>query len=84
MEEIIKITHSKEETMSLAKDMANKLPDGITLTFSGDLGAGKTTFVRGLAEGLNIKEVVHVLNHFLNFIKISLTYIFTWICYRIE
>ena len=58
MEEIIKITHSKEETMSLAKDMANKLPDGITLTFSGDLGAGKTTFVRGLAEGLNIKEVV--------------------------
>ena len=37
--------------MSLAKDMANKLPDGITLTFSGDLGAGKTTFVRGLAEG---------------------------------
>ena len=58
MEEIIKITHSKEETMSLAKDMANKLPDGTTLTFSGDLGAGKTTFVRGLAEGLNIKEVV--------------------------
>ena len=58
MEEIIKLTHSKEETMQLAKSIADKLPNGITLTFSGDLGAGKTTFVRGLAEGLGIKEVV--------------------------
>ena len=58
MEEIIKITHSKEETMQLAKSIADKLPNGITLTFSGDLGAGKTTFVRGLAEGLGISEVV--------------------------
>ena len=58
MKEIIKITNSKEETMELGKSLANKLPSGITLTFSGDLGAGKTTFVRGLAEGLNIKEVV--------------------------
>ena len=58
MEEIIKLTNSKEETMQLAKSMAGKLPNGITLTFSGDLGAGKTTFVRGLAEGLGIKEVV--------------------------
>ena len=58
MEEIIKLTHSKEETMQLAKSIADKLPNGITLTFSGDLGAGKTTFVRGLAEGLGISEVV--------------------------
>ena len=58
MEEIIKITHSKEETMQLAKSIADKLPNGITLTFSGDLGAGKTTFVRGLAEGLGISEMV--------------------------
>ena len=58
MKEIVKYTKSKEETMSLARNMANKLPNGITLTFTGDLGAGKTTFVRGLAEGLNIKEVV--------------------------
>ena len=58
MEEIIKLTHSKEETMQLAESIADKLPNGITLTFSGDLGAGKTTFVRGLAEGLGITEVV--------------------------
>ena len=58
MSEIIKVTKSKEETMSLGRDLATKLPDGITITLTGDLGAGKTTFVRGLAEGLNIKEVV--------------------------
>ena len=58
MKEIIKITNSKEETMSLAKSLADKLPSGIVITFSGDLGAGKTTFIRGLAEGLGIKEVV--------------------------
>ena len=58
MEVIEKFSHSKEETMAFAKAIANKLPNGSVLCFTGDLGAGKTTFVRGLAEGLNIKEVV--------------------------
>ena len=58
MPEVIKLSHSQEETMDLAKSLADRLPDGTTLTLTGDLGAGKTTFVRGLAEGLHIKEVV--------------------------
>lgn len=58
MKEIVLLTHCKEETMALAKGLADKLPDGMTLTFTGDLGAGKTTFVRGLAEGLGITEIV--------------------------
>jgi len=58
MKQIIKLTHKKEETIELAKNLATKLPNGTTLTFSGDLGAGKTTFVRGLAEGLHINEIV--------------------------
>ena len=58
MSEIIKATKSKEETMSLGRELATKIPDGVTITLTGDLGAGKTTFVRGLAEGLHIKEVV--------------------------
>ena len=58
MESITKQTHSKEETMEFASKIASFLPNGITLTFTGDLGAGKTTFVRGLAKGLGIKEVV--------------------------
>ena len=51
-------THSKEETMELGYKVANILPSGSVLTFTGDLGAGKTTFVRGIAQGLEIKETV--------------------------
>ena len=58
MKEVIKITNSKEETMELAKKMASILPCGIVICLSGDLGAGKTTFVRGLAQGLHISEIV--------------------------
>lgn len=58
MEEKIVISNSKEETMNLAKRLADKFPNGTVICLTGDLGAGKTTFVRGLAEGLNIKEIV--------------------------
>lgn len=57
LEKVI-ISNSKEETMNLAKRLADKFPNGIVICLTGDLGAGKTTFVRGLAEGLNIKEIV--------------------------
>ena len=45
-------------TMELAEKIAHILPDGCTICFDGDLGAGKTTCVRGLAKGLNITDVV--------------------------
>ena len=45
-------------TMDLGEKIARILPDGSTICFTGDLGAGKTTFVRGLAKGLNITDVV--------------------------
>ncbi len=44
--------------MSLGGKLAVLLPMGSTVTLTGDLGAGKTTLVRGLAQGLHIKEVV--------------------------
>jgi len=52
------ITNSEEETMRLGERLASILPSGSTLLLTGDLGAGKTTLVRGIARGLNIKEVV--------------------------
>ena len=49
---------SSSFTMELAEKISHILPSGTTICFDGDLGAGKTTFVRGLAKGLNITDVV--------------------------
>ena len=51
-------THSKEETRSLGKALSAFLRAGDVILLEGDLGAGKTTFVGGVAEGLNVKEDV--------------------------
>ena len=47
-------THSEDETAAVARAMAADLRAGDVLLLSGNLGAGKTAFVRGLAEGLGI------------------------------
>lgn len=44
-------TYSTEETLAFAKQFGSNLPSMATIAFSGDLGAGKTTFIRGLVEG---------------------------------
>jgi tRNA threonylcarbamoyladenosine biosynthesis protein TsaE len=45
---------SEEETRTLAARLAEHLRPGSVLLLTGDLGAGKTAFVRGLAEGLGL------------------------------
>jgi tRNA threonylcarbamoyladenosine biosynthesis protein TsaE len=45
-------SHSVEETQNIAADLARNLPPGSTLALHGQLGAGKTQFVRGLLIGL--------------------------------
>lgn len=45
---------SEAETSALGRDLARSLGEGSVVLLSGDLGAGKTAFVRGLAEGLGI------------------------------
>jgi tRNA threonylcarbamoyladenosine biosynthesis protein TsaE len=47
-------THSPFETAELGRKLAGRLEPGSVLLLIGDLGAGKTAFVRGLAEGLGI------------------------------
>ena len=49
------LTRSEEETQALAREFAATLHAGDVVLIGGELGAGKTTFVRGLAEGLGIK-----------------------------
>ena len=52
------MTSSPEETAALAADLATRLEAGDVVTVSGDLGAGKTTFVRGAARALGVTEPV--------------------------
>jgi tRNA threonylcarbamoyladenosine biosynthesis protein TsaE len=47
-------THSESETSAAGRDFARTLPPGAIVLLAGDLGAGKTAFVRGMAEGLGI------------------------------
>ena len=46
------ITHSAEETIALGRELAPTLKDARMVILRGDLGAGKTTLVKGIAEGL--------------------------------
>ena len=46
------VTHSREETESVGARLADALTEGRVVAFTGDLGAGKTAFTRGLARGL--------------------------------
>lgn len=48
------LTRSEAETARVAGDLAGTLSPGDVVLLSGNLGAGKTAFVRGLAEGLGI------------------------------
>ena len=45
-------THSPEQTEQLGADFAKTLSPGDIVAFSGDLGAGKTAFSRGVLRGL--------------------------------
>ena len=47
-------SRSEAETRALAAGLAAKLQPGAVLLLSGDLGAGKTAFTKGLAEGLGV------------------------------
>ena len=53
------ITKTPEETMQIGEKIGKKVSIGDIICLFGDLGAGKTTFVKGLAKGLkyNIKKV---------------------------
>ncbi|MEJ9211565.1 tRNA (adenosine(37)-N6)-threonylcarbamoyltransferase complex ATPase subunit type 1 TsaE [Bacillus smithii] len=53
------ITKSPEETFRLAESLAKKLHAGDVLLLEGDLGAGKTTFTKGIAKGLGVERTIN-------------------------
>ena len=51
------VTECEQETEALGERLAGRLEPGAVVAFTGDLGAGKTAFTRGLARGLGIAEI---------------------------
>jgi tRNA threonylcarbamoyladenosine biosynthesis protein TsaE len=51
-------TSSPEETEALAAELAGRLAPGDVVTVSGELGSGKTTFVRGACMALGVRQRV--------------------------
>lgn len=52
------ITKNAEETIESARKFARKLKGGEIIGLIGELGSGKTTFVKGLAEGLKVTDTI--------------------------
>lgn len=55
---MIIITNNEQETKKIAKKLAAQLESGMTILLEGQLGAGKTTFTKGVAEGLGIQRII--------------------------
>ena len=53
------LSHSPAETAALGEKLGRAVARGLVIALSGELGAGKTQFVRGLARGLDIPGRVH-------------------------
>jgi tRNA threonylcarbamoyladenosine biosynthesis protein TsaE len=51
-------THGVEETIGLGERLAAALQQGDVIAFSGELGAGKTALVKGIARGLGVPQDV--------------------------
>lgn len=52
------ISENEEQTKSFARQLASGFNGGEIILLSGDLGAGKTAFTKGVAEALLVKNVV--------------------------
>lgn len=50
------VTNSAEETVRVGLDFSKQLKSGDVILLYGDLGAGKTTLVQGVAKGLKVKD----------------------------
>lgn len=64
------ISSSYEETLNIGKRLAISLPNSSVIALYGDLGVGKTALVKGVANGLHIKE--NVLSPTFNIMKLYL------------
>lgn len=59
MDAKIFITNSDAQTQKIGKELAKSLKRKSLILLTGNLGSGKTTFVKGLAKGLGIKKRIN-------------------------
>ena len=59
MNEYVVLSGNAEDTQQFSNKIASHLQPGDVITLEGDLGAGKTTFTKGLAAGLGVKKIVN-------------------------
>jgi tRNA threonylcarbamoyladenosine biosynthesis protein TsaE len=80
------ITNSPQGTIEFAKGFAKDLKPGTVLCLEGQLGSGKTTFIKGLAEGLGLKhpEQVKSPTFVLMHIYKAKTLLYHFDCYRLN
>jgi tRNA threonylcarbamoyladenosine biosynthesis protein TsaE len=52
------ISDNEDSTIKLGEKFSSQLKNGDIIGFNGDLGSGKTTFIKGILKGLNYKEIV--------------------------
>ena len=76
------VSNSREETHAFAKEYAKTLKAGDTVLLDGDMGAGKTVFAKGVAEGLGIQE--EVTSPTYAYMNDYDGVLFHYDCYRIE
>ena len=79
-------TNSPQETIEFARGFAKGLKPGTVLCLEGQLGSGKTTFIKGLAEGLGLKhpEQVKSPTFVLMHIYKARTPLYHFDCYRLD
>lgn len=75
------ISNSAQQTRAIAKDYAKTLSIGDVVLLSGDLGAGKTEFVKGVAEHFGLDGVTSPTYAYLN---VYGDYIYHYDCYRLS
>ena len=80
------VLRSPEETIAFAKKIAQGLKPGSVLCLEGDLGSGKTTFIKGVAEGLGLKhpEQVKSPTFVLMHVYKAKIPLYHFDCYRID
>lgn len=75
------VSNNQKQTEEIAAEFAKSLKSGDVVILSGDLGAGKTAFVKGVAKHFNLSGVTSPTYAYLN---VYGDYLYHYDCYRLS